>query len=220
MDYETHVVGESTDLASSHQTVEARGSPRIASWDDSAYQSWCTIYELFEARRRSANRYLNKYFDCLDRIPTSSTELNENGVSRELSNRWGSEAETNMWRLKISHDTVVQDLKDLIEILDKIKEQEEPQKRPNSPALTAWTIACSILTFVIPHKVSSSAFQIGALAGALLFTVRLLWKPSSLESLDPVQYKLQALLQSFEEGTMQYHDRSEVLIAELNRKMY
>ena len=56
----------------------------------------------------------------------------------ELSNRWGSEAETNMWRLKISHDTVVQDLKDLIEILDKIKEQEEPQKRPNSPALTAW----------------------------------------------------------------------------------
>jgi hypothetical protein len=56
----------------------------------------------------------------------------------ELSNRWGSEAETNMWRLKISHDTVVQDLKQMIEILDKIKEQEKPPKTTNSSALTAW----------------------------------------------------------------------------------
>jgi hypothetical protein len=82
MDYDTHVVGESTALASSHQNVEARGSPRIASLDDSAYEPWCTIYELSEARRRSANRCLKKYFGCLDRLPTSSTELNENGVSQ------------------------------------------------------------------------------------------------------------------------------------------
>ncbi|RBR12494.1 uncharacterized protein FIESC28_08618 [Fusarium coffeatum] len=215
MNYDSHVADESAALARSYQTVEASGSSDVA-WNDLAYQPRCTIYELFEVHRRFVNRYLNQYFDCLDRLPTSNTELNENGISQELSTRKGLKAESNMSLLKISQATAVHDLKMLVEILDMIKEQERHQKTTNSPALAAWTVACSILALVTPHKVSSSAFQIGALAGALLFTVRLLWKPSSLESLDPVQHKLQALLRSFEGGTMKHHDRREVLIAELN----
>ncbi|RFN53896.1 hypothetical protein FIE12Z_1810 [Fusarium flagelliforme] len=176
MDYGTHVVGESTALASSHQNVEARGSSAAEFWNDLAYQPRCTLYQLFEVHRRFVNRYLNQYFDCLDRLPTSITELNENGMSQELSTREGLKAERNMSLLKISQVTAVHDLKVLVEILDMIKEQEKPQKKTNSPALAAWTVACSILAFVTPHKVSSSAFQFGALAGALVFTVRLLRK--------------------------------------------
>ncbi|CAG1977744.1 unnamed protein product [Fusarium graminearum] len=215
MDYGTRVVGVSTAVTSSHQAVEARGSSGVG-WNDLAYQPKCSIYELFEVHRRFVNRYLNQYFDCLDRLPTSITELNENDMSQELSTREGLKAEKNMSLLKISQATAVYDLKVLVEILDMIKEQEKPQKRTNSPALAAWTIACSILAFVTSHKVSSSALQFGALAGALVFTVRLLRKSSSLEPLDPVQDKVQGLLRSFEEGTIQYRDRREVLILELN----
>ena len=86
MDYDSHVVDESIALASSHQSVEARGSSDVA-WNDFAYQPRCTIYELFEVHRRFVNRYLNQYFDCLDRLPTSFTELNENGMSQGTWNQ-------------------------------------------------------------------------------------------------------------------------------------
>lgn len=86
MDYETHVVDESIALVSSHQSVETRGSSGLA-WNDLAYQPRCTIYELFEVHRRFVNRYLNQYFDCLDRLPTSITELNENGMSQGTWNQ-------------------------------------------------------------------------------------------------------------------------------------
>ncbi|KAL3595698.1 hypothetical protein FPOAC2_10053 [Fusarium poae] len=220
MDCDNHAVGDSTALVSSHQTVQARGSSGVAFWNElSAYRATYSVYVLFEADRRSANYQMNKYFNYLERLPTSITELNENGMCQELSTRDGLEARRNMWRLKIAQDTAVEDLKNLIENLDKIKEQEKSEKRTNSPAaLIAWTVACSILAFAVPHEVSSSAFKIGGLGGMLLFAVRLLWKPSSLESLDPVQHKLEGLLQSFQDGTMQYRDRNEVLIAKLNRK--
>ncbi|CAG7559017.1 unnamed protein product [Fusarium equiseti] len=213
------LLNESAALASSHQAAEARGSSGVA-WNDLAYQPRFTVYELFEVHRRFVNRYLNQYFDCLDRLPTSITELNENGMSQELSTRESLKADRNMSLLKISQATAVHDLKVLVEILGMIKEQEKTQKRTNSPALAAWTVACSILALVTPHEVSSFAFQFGALAGALVLTVRLLRKPSSLEPLDPVQHKVQGLLRSLEQGTIQYRDRREVLISELNPLKY
>lgn len=154
MDYDTHVVDESIALANSHQSVEARGSSGVA-WDDLAYEPRCNIYELFEVHRRFVNGYLNQYFDCLDRLPTSITELDENGMSQgtwnqdscrpspfnflpELSTRKGLKVERNMSLLNISQASAVHDLKMLVEILDMIKEQERRQKTTNSPALTAW----------------------------------------------------------------------------------
>jgi hypothetical protein len=69
-------------------------------------------------------------------MPVARTLVN---LLPELSTRDGLEARRNMWRLKIAQDTAVEDLKNLIENLDKIKEQEKSEKRTNSPAaLIAW----------------------------------------------------------------------------------
>ncbi|KAF4459649.1 hypothetical protein FALBO_13587 [Fusarium albosuccineum] len=195
MDQNSYAVYESTALASSRQqTVGARGTSGVPSWS----QSGCDIFELFEVYRRSANRYLNQCFECLDRLPASSTELNAYSRS-QVSTREGSEAERNVWLLKISHDSAVRDLTVLDEILDKAKEQEKPPERTVSPSIAAWTFACSILAFAVPHKISSAIFKVGALAGALLFTFGLLRKPPRVSRLGPVQHKIQGLIRSFKD---------------------
>ncbi|RBR18861.1 hypothetical protein FVER53590_11660 [Fusarium verticillioides] len=218
MDQNTFAADENTALTSSRQqTVGAKGSSGVPSWNPvSANQSGCDIFELFEVYRRSANRYMNQYFECLDRLPASGTELNAYSRSQEVSTREGSEAERNVWLLKISHDSAVRDLTVLDEILDKAKEQEKPPGRTVSPGAAVWTFACSILAFAFPHKVSSVMFKVGALAGALLFTFDLLRKPPWASRLGPVQHKIQGLIRSFEEGTMRHRDRGEVLVSPLD----
>ena len=88
MDYGDYVVDESTALASSQQTVESRGTLDAESWNEiSANRTGCDVFELFEVHRRSANRYLNQYFECLARLPESSTELNGNDMSQGTWNQ-------------------------------------------------------------------------------------------------------------------------------------
>ena len=69
------------------------------------------------------------------RIPVAWTFTD---IFSELSKREGSEAESNIWLLKISHDSAVRDLRILVEILDMIKKQEKPRKRTVPPILAAW----------------------------------------------------------------------------------
>ncbi|RBQ66607.1 hypothetical protein FVER14953_11660 [Fusarium verticillioides] len=140
MDQNTFAADENTALTSSRQqTVGAKGTSGVPSWNAvSANQSGCDIFELFEVYRRSANRYMNQYFECLDRLPASGTELNAYSRSQEVSTREGSEAERNAWLLKISHDSAVRDLTVLDEILDKAKEQEKPPGRTVSPGAAVW----------------------------------------------------------------------------------
>ena len=83
MDYGDYEVDESTALAASQQTVESRGGSGAESWNEiSANRTECDTFELFEVHRRSANRYLNQYFDCLARLVKSGTELNESDMSQ------------------------------------------------------------------------------------------------------------------------------------------
>ncbi|KAF5622288.1 hypothetical protein F52700_10551 [Fusarium sp. NRRL 52700] len=139
MDQNSCAAGESNALAKSRQQiVEARGASDVPFWNTvSSSQSNCDIFELFEVHRRSANRYLNQYFECLDRLPASSAELNVYSRS-QVSNREGSQAESNVWLLKVSHDSAVRDLTALDEILDMAKEQEKPLRRNFSPGVAAW----------------------------------------------------------------------------------
>lgn len=84
MDQSSYVEDESTALASSRQqTVGARGTSSVPDWNAaSASHHNRDIFELFEVYRRSANRYLNQYFECLDRLPTSAAELNASSRSQ------------------------------------------------------------------------------------------------------------------------------------------
>ena len=88
MDYGDYVVDESTALATSQQTVESRGGSGAESWNEiSANRTECDAFELFEVHRRSANRYLSQYFDCLARLPKSGPELNESDMSQGTCNQ-------------------------------------------------------------------------------------------------------------------------------------
>ncbi|CAH0049025.1 unnamed protein product [Clonostachys solani] len=236
MDQNSCAADESTALAiSRQQIVGARKISVLSYWNTGpGNQSRYNIFVLYEVYRRSANRYMKQYFECLDRLPASSTEpSNAYGRSQEVSTREGFsiredvsipegfsmpegyEAESNFWRFKISHDTAVADLTVLDEILDKAKEQEKPPGRTVSPGLAAWTFMCSILAFASPHNVPSTVFKVGALTGALLFTSSLVRNVPRASKLGPAQHKIQGLIRSFEEGTMPHRDRSEVLISPL-----
>ncbi|KFY82999.1 hypothetical protein V500_10226 [Pseudogymnoascus sp. VKM F-4518 (FW-2643)] len=216
MDQSSYAADERTALASSRQqTVGARGTSSVPWNAASANHHEGDISELFEVYRRSANRYLSQYFECLDRLPNSAAEPYAFSQSQEVSTREGSEAERDVNLLKISQDSAVRDLTALDEILDNAKEQEKPPGRIVSSGIAAWTLACSILAYVVPHKASSATFKAGALAGALLFTYRLLRRPPG-NRLGTVQHKIQGLIRSFEEGTMRHRDRGEVLISPLD----
>ncbi|VUC33274.1 unnamed protein product [Clonostachys rosea] len=220
MDQNSFAADESTALTSSReQTAAARAILALSYWYTDNEREW-DISVLAGVYGRSANRYLEKYFECLDRLPASSAELiTAPSRLQEVCTREGNEAERNFWQLKISHDTAVQDLEVLDEILNRAKEQEKPPGRAVSPGLAAWTFMCSILALALPHKVPSTVFKVGALAGALLFTSGLLRKVPRVSKLEPVQHKVQGLIRSFEEGTMRHRDRSEVLIPPLDSFM-
>lgn len=75
------------------------------------------------------------------------------------------------------------------------------------------TFTCSVLALAIPKRVASAFFQVGALAGALLLTFRIVRKPPRVNRLEPVQHKVRDLISLFEQGAMKQRDRDEVLIS-------
>ncbi|EEU41430.1 uncharacterized protein NECHADRAFT_83503 [Fusarium vanettenii 77-13-4] len=243
MDQSENAADEVTALAGPRQQyVVARRASAAPFWNAaSPTENEGDIWELFEVYRRSANRYLNQYFDCLDRLRASSADISAGGRSQEIAIRGNSEGESDVWLLKISHDSAVRDLVALDKILDKAKSEGKPRGRDISPALKLWTFTCSILALIIPKKVtptlfqvpptffqvsptffqvsptffqvSSVFFQVGAIAGALLLTSRIFRKPPRVNRLDPVQHKVLDLIRSFEQDAMKQRDRGEVLIS-------
>ncbi|KAJ4217611.1 hypothetical protein NW759_008919 [Fusarium solani] len=215
MDQSENAADEVTALAGPRQQeVGARRASAAPFWNAaSPTENEGDIWELFEVYRRSANRYLNQYFDCLDRLRASSADINAGGRSQEIAIRENSEAEGDVWLLKISHDSAVRDLAALDKILDKAKSEEKPRGRAVSPVVALWTFTCSVLALAIPKKVASAFFEFGALAGALLLTFRIVRKPPRVNRLDPVQHKVRDLIRLFEQGAMKQRDRGEVLIS-------
>ncbi|KAM5354747.1 hypothetical protein ACJ41O_001394 [Fusarium nematophilum] len=218
MDQNGHAADENTTLAGPPQrAVGPRGAPAAPFWNlASPTENGGYIWELFEVCRRSANRYLMQYFDCLDRIRASSAEVDAHGRLQEIVTCEGSGTDSDVWRLKISHDSAVRDLNTLDKILDKAREEGKPPGRAVFPGVAVWTLACSIFALTVPNRVPLAFFKVGALAGALLFTFRPLWKPPRVDRLGTVQSKVQGLIQSFGEGTMQQRDRGEVLISPMD----
>ncbi|KAJ4183799.1 hypothetical protein NW767_013457 [Fusarium falciforme] len=226
MDQSENEVDEVTALAGPHQQqVGARRASAVPFWNAvSPTENEGDIWELFEVYRRSANRYLNQYFDCLDRLRASSADMNAGGRSQEVAIRENSDAEGDVWLLKISHDSAVRDLDALDKILDKAKSEEKPRVRDVSPAVILWTCTCSVLALGLPKKVPSVFFQVpwallqasalaGTLAGALLLIFRIVRKPPRVNRLDPVQHKVRDLIRLFEQGAMRQRGRGEVLIS-------
>ncbi|KAM6519223.1 hypothetical protein FALCPG4_012870 [Fusarium falciforme] len=218
MDQSENEVDEATALADPHQQqVGARRASAVPFWNAaSPTENEGDIWELFEVYRRSANRYLNQYFDCLDRLQASSADMNAGGRS-QVAIRENSDAEGDVWLLKISHDSAVRDLAALDKILDKAKGEEKPRVRDVSPAVVLWTCTCSVLALGLPKKVPWALLQVsalaGTLAGALLLIFRIVRKPPRVNRLDPVQHKVRDLIRLFEQGAMRQRDRGEVLIS-------
>lgn len=158
MDQSENAADKVTTLIGSHQQeVGARRTSAAPFWNAaSPTENEGDIWELFEVYRRSANRYLNQYFDCLDRLRASSADFaggrsqgasgyswtfsytaNLN-VQTEIAIRENSQAEGDVWLLKISHDSAVRDLVALDKILDKAKSEEKPRGRAVSPVVALW----------------------------------------------------------------------------------
>jgi hypothetical protein len=87
MDQSENAADEVTALAGPRQQeVGARRASAAPFWNAaSPTENEGDIWELFEVYRRSANRYLNQYFDCLDRLRASSADINADGRSQGAS---------------------------------------------------------------------------------------------------------------------------------------
>ncbi|KAK3934626.1 hypothetical protein QBC46DRAFT_399364 [Diplogelasinospora grovesii] len=129
------------------------------------------IWTEFEVRRRSAEYYLNRYFECMDRITTSvfaSGDLDPPSPSEALSSRASPDGERGLMRLKIYTDSLLRDLIAMEETLARAQGIHDSAKPPIfSPIPAVWTLGCSLSAIAVPVRAVVGASIAGAVVGAI-----------------------------------------------------
>ncbi|SPJ71945.1 uncharacterized protein FTOL_01673 [Fusarium torulosum] len=176
----------------------------------------CDIFKQFEIHRLSANHYLSKYFECLDRPQGTDHRagLNTKVIpSRTCANL---KVRENVRLAKTLQACAIQDLEILDNLLGNFVEERRPLIKSISPGIVAWSVSCLILACTLQGNSLSATFKFGGFGGTLLLTLRLLRKYLQLRTAVPFQHKVRGLIRAFKNGTIRHRELDEVLILPLS----
>ncbi|RSL44975.1 hypothetical protein CEP54_014471 [Fusarium duplospermum] len=161
----------------------------------------------FEVRRRSAEYYLSRYLESLDRIGQTCVD-SDMSPPQALSIPSQMQTDRDVARLKISSDTAIRDLIVMERILYQIQENSRLHSQTVShvaaicPSHTVTARLYAVSAVTIPVKVAAGLSAVGAVAGTLFLTAPPVLRTIQSHNVGNALTRVQNLKRAFTERTI------------------
>ncbi|KAH6608419.1 hypothetical protein Trco_001765 [Trichoderma cornu-damae] len=184
----------------------------------------------FEVHRRSANRYMNQYLDCLRRVCEERSrhvyEINDDfeveaPATMELAAREPDSGVTReQWRLKISRDCLTRDLLAMQETLEVLKGRADRSPRKSALPISAVSFSTGALSLMLwrsSHPVGAVSLVLAnAAAAACCYYSSEVQKWRRVEQIMHYQENIQALQRRLSRGEVDEWNRKDLTEYRLN----
>jgi len=185
------------------------------------------LWDDFEVHRRSADKYINRYLDCLEQVHEERsgqvyeirdsedealpTDTDMVARGQELDAVGPTRVK---WRLKIMSDSLSLDLLAMDETLDLLRKRgSDPSPKKNPLPASACSVSAGILSFILwqhSHRVGALGVATINVAGVACYYSSEVWGWLRTDSIQRGQGDVKALLRRLKRGELDERNRMDL----------